>query len=125
MNSSRDLMTELGKGAEILSGVASRLHAAGGTAPKGSLAAEDEAIAIRVMLPPHLCCASQERVGFPGLTRNIFLSGAAAKELSGTSSATVAFAAAAWFVGRGDIDPGQRFRLHFHVDLGIDMCRVQ
>lgn len=43
MNSSRDLMTELGKGAEILPDVASRLNAAGGTAPRTSLAADDEA----------------------------------------------------------------------------------
>jgi hypothetical protein len=43
MNSSRDLMTELGKGAEILSDVASRLNAAGGTAPRTSLVADDEA----------------------------------------------------------------------------------
>jgi hypothetical protein len=43
MNSSRDLMTELGKGAEILPDVASRLNAAGGTAPRTSLVADDEA----------------------------------------------------------------------------------
>ena len=35
-----------------------------------------------------------------------------------------ACAVEAWFQVL-DVDPGQRLRFHFHVDLGVDMGRVQ
>jgi hypothetical protein len=46
------------------------------------------------------CGHKPGKAGFAGSARNIFLGGAATTELSGTSSATVAFAASAWFADR-------------------------